>query len=150
MSTTQKGSLSEHAVRIIDALESINDRGTGVVELLAEVYAEEVVFQDSVHLIHGKRAFLEMSRSFASRSRSFRYTVDRQSAAELGDNLFFPWVWEFTGRIGPTVRVEGATNIRIRDKLVVAHRDYYDVLGSMLDPVPVAASAYRALMRMLG
>lgn len=148
--TAAGGGLSARARRVIDALEGINEPDAEAARRAAEIYDEEVVFSDPVQTCHGKAAVLDMTRRYRQRARELRFEIDRESVVESGDHLYFTWTGTFAGKVGPRVRVEGATRIVLRDGRILQHRDYFDVLGGVLGSMPGVAAAYRRLVHLVG
>lgn len=137
--------LSPRTQRIVTALEGIND---GVPA--AGVYADDVVFRDPLHTCVGKAALDAMTQQYIERARSIHFEIDRGSILESDDRIYFTWVGTFAGRIGPKVRVEGATLLLLRDDLITEHRDYFDVLGAVLGSLPGVGAVYGRLTGLAG
>jgi len=91
-------------------------------------------------------SYFALSHVFAT----VRFHVDRDSVTASGDRIFYAWTWTFAGRFGPRIRVEGISRLRLRDGVVADHRDYFDVLGSLLGALPRIQAAHMAFSRMIG
>jgi ketosteroid isomerase-like protein len=116
--------------------------------LLADLYAEDVFFQDPLQIVRGLPAFLEMNRRLASKTREIE--VELAEAARAGESIFLVWNMRVVPRVGPRVSFEGVSHLRLRDGRVVYHRDYWDLLGSVMESVPLAGPLYRAAVKRLG
>ena len=112
-------------------------------------YAADVVFTDPLQTVRGRSAFMAMNRRLISRARSIRFdVVDR---AQDGDQLFVTWVMVMRPKLpAPTLRIEGVTHCILRDGLVAVHRDYWDLLGSVMDTIPIVGGLYRRAVARLG
>jgi limonene-1,2-epoxide hydrolase len=139
-----RASLSPRALRIIEALESIQ-HGVAQVDRAAEVYEDDVVFRDPIHTCRGKAALRAMTRRYVEGAREIGFEIDRSSVVESDGSMYFTWIGTFAARIGPTVRVEGATHLRLRGERIADHRDYFDVLGAVVSSLPGVAMARRWL-----
>jgi hypothetical protein len=136
--------LSPRADRIVAALEGVSDGPEGA-ERSAEIYTEDAVFRDPLHLCRGRAALRAMTRRYLERARTFRFAIDRDSIVESGDRLYFTWKGTFAGRIGPEIRTAGASLLLLRGDRVASHEDYFDVLGAVLGSLPGIGALYRRL-----
>jgi hypothetical protein len=59
------------------------------------------------------------------------------------------WTMRFRPKLGPTIVVEGASLFQLRDGLILVHRDYWDLLSSLMETSPLTALVYRAITRRL-
>ncbi len=118
-------------------------------DAIAPYYDDEVVFTDPIQTVRGREGFLAMNRRLLRRVRSVSFEV--REVAQNGDALFAVWTMRFEPRpMGPPIVVEGVTHATLRDGRVWRHTDYWDLLGSMMDTVPLAGAVYRKLVARLG
>jgi len=103
-------------------------------ERLVPRYTDDVVFIDPIQTVRG---------------RELRFDV--RDMAHEGDQIFLTWVMTMTPKpFGPTLRIEGVTHCTLRDGKVAVHRDYWDLLGSVMETVPLAGTVYKAAVALLG
>jgi limonene-1,2-epoxide hydrolase len=118
-------------------------------ERLVPRYTDDVVFIDPIQTVRGRDAFVAMNRRLMARARELRFDV--RDMAHEGDQIFLTWVMTMTPKpFGPTLRIEGVTHCTLRDGKVAVHRDYWDLLGSVMETVPLAGTVYKAAVALLG
>lgn len=119
------------------------------VERLLPYYADDVVFTDPIQTVRGKAAFAEMNRRLIRRAKEIRF--EAHDVAQQGDVVFITWTMVMTMKLpAPPMRIEGVTHCTLRDGKVAAHRDYWDLLGSTMDMIPLAGPVYRAAVALMG
>jgi ketosteroid isomerase-like protein len=116
--------------------------------LMDDLYAEDLHFQDPIQTTDGKAAFMAMNRRFFGQGQSMRVQV--HSVVAEGDEVFVAYTLHYKARFGPALVLEAASHCRARDGKVVHHRDYWDLLGSVMGSLPAIGPVYRALVRHLG
>jgi len=137
------------AKRLVDLLERFSaEIDEELLSDLEALYDPEVVFSDPIQTIHGREAFTAMNRKLVSRARSCRFQVT--AWATRGEQIFLAWTLDYVPRRGPALSFDGTSLLDLRDGLVISHRDYWDLAGSMLDAVPGVGSIYRRLVAHLG
>jgi limonene-1,2-epoxide hydrolase len=134
--------------RIRAALEQLGEDLEGGNAALAAMYAPHVVFQDPIQKLAGREEFLAMNRRLRGRAKRLRFTVTRAVQAE--DLIVLAWKFDFEPKLGPTMQAEGSTLLRLEGGQVVHHRDYFDLLGFMIDAVPGVSHLYRAVLARFG
>lgn len=130
------------------AFSDVARDGEAAIDRLLTVYADDVRFEDPIQTLHDKAGFDAANRRLLHRAREISFEV--LSRAVAGGDAFLTWRMRMTPRVGPALRFEGVTHLRVSGGLVVEHRDYWDLLGAFLDSVPVLAPVYRTLVARLG
>lgn len=130
------------------ALQDLVRDGQAAIDRLLTVYADDVHFQDPLQTFDGKPAFAAMNRRLLEAARELSFDVTSSAAA--GDQLFLTWRMRMATRLGLTLNVDGATHIRLAGGRIVEHRDYWDLLGAVMDSLPIVAPVYRTLIAKLG
>jgi len=106
--------------------------GHADLDTLRALYARDVCFEDPVHAIQGLEAMLEYFRRQFANVHSCRFRFHQQSVTDT--SLFLTWTMLLQHKKmkrGHTIRVEGASYLKIRDGKIYFHRDYFD-LGDMV------------------
>ncbi len=116
-------------------------------KLLAQLYDESVVFRDPLQTVRGLDAFLAMNRRLASRAREISIAVT--DMAEGPSSLFMSWTMRYAPKVGPTLHFEGTTHLKLRGGKVIEHRDYWDLLDSVTEAIPLVSRAYHGMVRHL-
>jgi limonene-1,2-epoxide hydrolase len=120
-----------------------------VIDALVPYYADDVVFTDPIQTVRGRDEFVAMNRRLLSRAKHLQFDV--RDMAQEGDQVFLTWTMTMQPKpVGPELRIEGVTHCVLRDGKVVIHRDYWDLLGSVMDTIPLAGTVYKAAVRLLG
>lgn len=126
------------------------DRGDadGALALIDAAYGEEVEFVDPLQRIRGKHAFMAMNRRFFGAGQQMRVAIE----SIVGDEseAFVAYTMHYAPRVGPTLTLEAASHCRAENGLIVYHRDYWDLLGSVMGSLPGISTIYRALVARLG
>lgn len=112
---------------------------------LEEMYDPDVRFQDPIQTLHGRDAVVAMNEKILTRARELRFEV--RDGVRSGDLLFLTWKMTFALVRGPSMEFDGATRLRIRGELVVEHQDYFDLVGGLVDSVPVVGKIYHRVAR---
>lgn len=116
---------------------------------LLPYYTDDVVFTDPIQTVNGLGAFIAMNRRLLSRAKEIRFEV--RDMAEGGDQIFVTWTMTMRAKLPlPALRVEGVTHCTLRDGKVAVHRDYWDLLGSVMETIPVVGTIYRSLVALMG
>jgi limonene-1,2-epoxide hydrolase len=122
------------------------EREAALVEL-PELFTSDVRFQNPVGDYRGLDAFRrQWDRAFS------QYKVFAVEGIEhVGDDRTFTMTYSMNIRMafGPTFRVAMATEFHGRDGKVHAMRDYFDVVGTLVDPFPLVAWAYKKIFSLL-
>jgi ketosteroid isomerase-like protein len=145
MSVDQDQALAE-ALR--DVYLSFEREGDAAIARLAKLYDEDVVFRDPLQTLRGRAAFVAMNRRILARARRCSFEVANVAAAK--GSIFLAWTMLYEPRRGPTIVFEGATHARTRGGLIVEQRDYWDLLSSVAQSLPVVRDVYASLAPHLG
>jgi ketosteroid isomerase-like protein len=114
---------------------------------IPELYAEDMTFRDPIQEVHGRDAFVEVTRRLIDRARTLE--VDVHDCAHSDDTLFIAWTMQVALPVGPRVTFEGVSRLGLDDGRIKSQRDYFDLLGSMLGTVPGLRTVYRTILRRL-
>lgn len=129
------------------AFQAANERQSEGLGVLLALYDDDVYFEDPLQRTHGKQALAEAMRSMYRKLREIDFQFHSFSSA--GDDAHATWTMRFRPAFGPRILLEGATHLRLRDGKILYHRDYWDLLSSLLETSPITALAYRAISRRL-
>jgi limonene-1,2-epoxide hydrolase len=144
MNTTEP--LTAERIRAIFSTQPFDE---AAVDRVAPYYAEDVVFTDPIQTLRGRDAFVAMNKRLIRRVKEIRFDIHALSAD--ADNVFLVWTMHVAPKAGARVmHIDGVTHCTVRDGRIVTHRDYWDLVGSIVGAIPVAGSVYRALVAKLG
>lgn len=119
-------------------------------ELLDEVYSEDVVFCDPLHRIEGMAAlktyFADMYQNVDSIEFQFHQVMDD------GQHAMLVWTMTFTHpklASGKLIRVDGVSQIDY-DTEIEFHRDFFDVGAMLYEHVPGLGALIRLIKGRIG
>lgn len=130
------------------ALARFNDDPAAGVAALKPHYDPGVSFRDPIQATRGWDEFERMMLRMVEGSKHVSFDV--LAAARSGDELYLTWTMSLQPKRGPMIEIDGVTHARLRDERIYDHVDYWDLLGSVMDAVPLAAGLYRKLVAKLG
>jgi ketosteroid isomerase-like protein len=128
------------------AMAAISGVGESELPQLEALYDADVRFQDPIQTLEGREAFIEMNRRLLRRSRSLRFEVGE--VMEQEDTVFLTWTMFFHPKVGPEMTIEGASHLRVREGRIAYHRDYWDLLSSAAEAMPVMGPLYHKVMQL--
>ena len=109
-------------------------------------YHENIVFQDSIQKICGKKEFVAMCKRLTKRCE--RLAMEIISVAAAPDGFFLQWKMLMVFRKSPNTPLFGCTKLIIDSEgLIVKQRDYYDLWGDISNRIPGFRRIYRKLLR---
>ncbi|MEO8878430.1 MAG: nuclear transport factor 2 family protein [Polyangiaceae bacterium] len=131
--------------RIRELLESLRPDDLDGVEKLRAVYDVGVIFEDPIQKVQGIEAFVALNRRLLGRAKELTFTVS--DVAQTGDASFLTWTMRCVPKLGPTIHVDGATHLRVKNERVVSHRDYWDLGELFASSIPGGHRALRFLLK---
>lgn len=129
------------------AFQAANERQAAGLDDFLRLYHDDVHFEDPLQRTHGKEALAAALRSMYRKLRDIEFQIHTFSRA--GDEAHLTWTMRFRPRLGPLLRIDAASHLKLRDGLILYHRDYWDLLSSLAEASPLGAQVYRALSRRL-
>ncbi|MEM6986795.1 MAG: nuclear transport factor 2 family protein [Pseudomonadota bacterium] len=122
--------------------------GRDMLELVPQVYADNIVFQDPVHRVDGLPALQTYLARTVENTTSCKFDFNAVHCHPEG-SAWLEWTMHYAHpRLadGKLLTLEGATNVRFEQKIHY-HRDYLDLGGMLYEHVPVIGGAVRWLKR---
>lgn len=120
---------------------------TGSLHLLAELYSEQVVFQDPFRRIEGLSALRQYFAKLYQNAISTSFVFEEECTGK--GKAIVSWTLSLRHpRLngGDLIQVPGVSHIRYRNK-VYYHRDYFDGGALLYEHVPLLGSIVRAVKR---
>ncbi len=108
-------------------------------------YHDDIVFQDSIQKVEGKKAFVAMCNRLTKRCKQLQ--MDIYSIAESDGFIIMDWKMTMIFRRSPSTPIYGATKLTIKDNMIINQRDYYDLWGDIYNGIPGFRRLYRWFMR---
>lgn len=112
---------------------------------LRDVYSEKLHYENPIQRVEGFDAFLRLLLHMTTRWAPFSMDIDE--GLESSDRLVgrFRLIFRPTF-LRRTLDIEGLTRCVVADGRIVEQRDYYDVMSSAVDAVPLAGPVYRKIV----
>lgn len=109
-------------------------------------YHDDMVFQDSIQRVEGKRGFVALCKRLTDRCDQL--SMDIYTIAEARRAFIFDWKMEMKFRNSPSTPIYGSTKLTLADDNRIIHqRDYYDLWGDIFDNIPWLRKPYRRFMK---
>jgi len=133
--------------RMADFYRALDKEGTKALDQLDELYAPNVRFVDPMHDTTGRA---ELHLAFERMFEQYE-SVRFPEVTMVGDDLHFMGTWTMIlrPRMGPTLTVYGSSDFQVEEDRVRFHRDYWDLLGSAMNAIPVLGPMYGRIVRRL-
>jgi limonene-1,2-epoxide hydrolase len=140
--------MTELLDRVRDLLTDLGRDPESALATIPELYAEEMTFRDPIQEVHGRDAFVEVTRRLIDRSRVLEVSVHHAARSE--DAMFISWTMVVAFRSSPRITFDGISQFDVSAGRIVLHREVFDLAGSVLDALPGVRRLYRTAVRRLG
>jgi hypothetical protein len=138
-------SLAERLTAVFTSLGQDNARALEGIDAL---YADHMRFVDPIQQVEGRAAFRRLNERLLERSAEIRF----EGFAIVGDEplLVATWVMIWKPKVGPQMRIPGASEMRTEGGRVVYQRDYWDLLSAVMSGFPLVEPIYKRMTALLG
>lgn len=111
-------------------------------------YHEDIVFQDPIQTVEGKKEFKAMCNRLTDRCEELQMKISSIAAEE--NIIFMQWEMRMIFKKTPSTSLFGCTKLTLGDGgRIVYQRDYYDLWGDIFVNVPLMKRIYPRFMRRL-
>jgi hypothetical protein len=126
--------------------KTYNTEGKPDWEHIFPYYHEDIVFQDSIQRIEGKKAFVEMCNRLTLRCKELNMEI--LNIAQNEKVIIFDWIMTMMFKKYPSTPLYGSTRLVLDDDgLIIQQRDYYDLWGDIFNKIPRFGKAYRRFIK---
>lgn len=109
-------------------------------------YHDNIVFQDSIQRIEGKKNFIALCNRLTNRCEQL--SMDIFTIAETPRFFIFDWKMEMKFRKNPSTPIYGSTKLTLdEDNRIIHQRDYYDLWGDIFNNISWLHKPYRRFMK---
>ena len=109
-------------------------------------YSEDIVFQDSIQKVEGKKDFITLCNRLTKRCKNLQMNI--QSIVKNENTVMMDWEMVMVFRKSPKTPIYGSTKLIINDdNQIISQRDYYDLWGDIYNGIPVFRKIYRWFMK---
>ncbi len=129
--------------KLVRVFESIQ---VDKLDLLAQIYSEDVWFKDPFNEVSGLVAVTEIFRHMFTQVDAPRFVVTTQILQ--GDQAFLSWNFLFRMKRFSSAEqcIRGATHLHFNaEGRVTVHRDYWDAAEELYEKLPVLGALMRGL-----
>ncbi len=120
-------------------------------ELMTELYAAELYFNDTIHTFTQRDDLVEYFKRTGEGLKSSR--VEIHDVVENGEDVYIRWVMEIEFRaVGKDVhsRSVGMTHLRFNEQgQVILHQDFWDSANALYAHIPMVGFAIRRVQKRL-
>jgi limonene-1,2-epoxide hydrolase len=108
-------------------------------------YHEDILFRDSVQIIHGIEEFKAMTERLIARSNDLKMEINH--TAQNDNTIFLEWEMTLSFKKYPNSSIYGSSRVTLDENgKIIEQRDYYDLWGDIFDNIPRFGKAYRKFM----
>lgn len=108
-------------------------------------YDENIVFQDTIQRIDGKRDFVAMCNRLTQRTTQLNMEI--LSIAQHDNVILFDWIMTMMFKKYPSTPLYGSTKLTLSENgTIIAQRDYYDLWGDIFNNIPRFNKMYRRFL----
>lgn len=109
-------------------------------------YCEDIVFQDPIQKVEGKKDFQAMCNRLTDRCEELQMKITSIAASE--NKIFMEWEMRMIFRRTPSTSLYGCTKLTLNeDGRITNQRDYYDLWGDIFPNVPLMKKLYPRFMK---
>lgn len=120
------------------------------IDLLEQVYADNIQFEDPAHKINGLENFKSYCANLYQNVTSCTFSFKNVSYCTGGASLEWDMLLQHPKLNGGKVfSVPGVSIIRYEDK-IYSHRDYFDLGAMLYEQLPLIGGLIRMIKRKLG
>ena len=108
-------------------------------------YHDDIVFQDSIQKVTGKKIFEALCNRLSQRCKELH--MDIIDLSQTDRIIFMQWEMTMKFKKYPSATLFGCTKLTLNeDDLIIEQRDYYDLWGDIFDTLPRFGPRYRKFM----
>ncbi len=133
---------------ISDFLKLYNQLDKSNLELLGEVYGDNIVFEDPLHRIEGLPALTDYFANMYENLNQGQFDI--HTLFEQDNKASVYWVMTFSHKKikqGQSLKVNGNTYLEFENGKVVYHRDYFDAGEMIYQHLPVFGTVINLIKR---
>ena len=121
-------------------------------DLLSDIYADQIRFIDPVHAIDGLENLRAYFQSLYLNISTLAFDFENPQTGD--EHIFVPWQMRFSHprlEQGRTIDVPGISQLRFNAQgKVCFHRDYFDLGALLYEHLPVLGGVVRVVKKRLG
>lgn len=144
-SAVEVGALDAAVPATLDKFTSLfNELDKGNLNRLAELYSEDIQFQDPLSAVNGLDDLTQYFAHAYANAISCQFEFSEPVVQE--SRIAIPWVMHLRHKRinkGQEIQVQGISHLIIRDGKVCYHRDYFDAGQLLYENLPVMGKVIR-------
>ncbi|KZN38566.1 hypothetical protein N480_13005 [Pseudoalteromonas luteoviolacea S2607] len=135
--------MEQHLINFVDIYNKLSDKN---LNLLKNIYDEEIVFTDPLHEVKGLEALTKYFENMYANVNSISFDINEHFVI---DNMgFLYWDMKFShSRLNAkkTITVAGHSKLTFKGAKVVNHRDYFDVGALLYRNIPLLGNVIKTI-----
>ncbi|MCF7914580.1 MAG: nuclear transport factor 2 family protein [Spirochaetaceae bacterium] len=125
--------------------KTYNTRGKPDWSHLFPYYHQNIIFQDSIQRVEGKKAFMALCKRLSDRCKELKMEIVDLSQTE--NRIFMQWEMTMMFKKFPSSTLYGCSKLTLNEEsMIIEQRDYYDLWGDIFDNIPRFGRMYRKFM----
>ena len=125
--------------------------GTDNLGLLTSIYHPKVVFADPMHKVQGIDALVKYFEQLYLQVISCDFVIDH--VVETDSQAAVYWTMTLRHKSlagGKPIKLEGHSQLKMLDDLVIYHRDYFDLGAMLYEHIPLLGSVIKYIKQRAG
>ncbi|MBQ4859644.1 nuclear transport factor 2 family protein [Pseudoalteromonas sp. MMG007] len=120
-------------------------------ELLSEIYSDDIQFIDPMHEINGIEKLREYFANLYSNVKHCQFDIT--DSFSVNDTAFIYWTMHYAHpklSSGKTISVQGHSKLIFKDDRILKHRDYFNVGELLYKHIPLLGSVINYIDKRAG
>jgi hypothetical protein len=129
---------AEEIIESFKQLYNTLNRDTVAIELLQQVYADDIQFEDCFHNIKGIGSLLEYFDNLYENVDFIDFYFENEWLKD--DSCMLTWTMSYQHpklNSGKLIAVQGASRLEFKQGKVISHRDYFDGGALLYEHIPL-------------
>jgi hypothetical protein len=129
---------AEEIIESFKQLYNTLNRDTVAIELLKQVYADDIQFEDCFHNIKGIESLFEYFDNLYENVDFIDFDFENEWLKD--DSCMLTWTMSYQHpklNSGKLIAVQGASRLEFKQGKVISHRDYFDGGALLYEHIPL-------------
>jgi limonene-1,2-epoxide hydrolase len=119
-------------------IEAYNKLNVNNLKSLEEIYHNDIHFQDPLHTVNGRKNLIQYFEKMYTNIIYCHFDITHSFNSENEAALYWDMTYQHPGlNKGKKIIVHGHSRLKVIDRKVIFHRDYFDVGNLIYQHVPL-------------